>query len=174
MFCLTPELFTGIPAIDEQHGELFDIANEVVRAADGSLHPHLFHLALDFLVGYTIYHFAAEELVMDKLAYPERARHAVIHGGLRDEVLAMLSRVREQGPSRQSRADVVRLFEDWVVSHVREADRDLARFVREQPMDLSTLTVPTVASLKRCGAIADGFDERFAEGGAGLRSAWAG
>jgi hemerythrin len=171
LFSLTPDLVTGIPAIDEQHGDLFDIANEVVAAADGSLHPDLFDLALSFLVGYTTYHFAAEETVMAKVDYPGRSHHAYVHNRLREEVVAIIFNVRKQGPAEHSKADIVHLLEDWVVLHVREADRQFARFVRDQHIDVGTLILPTVESLKTCGAIDIDFDERFATGVAGLRSA---
>ena len=169
-FSLTPDLVTGIPAIDEQHGELFDIANEVVLASDEKLHPALFDLALTFLIEYTSYHFAAEEIVMARVEYPGHAQHADGHTRLREEVLSILSRVRQQGPSQQSKHEVVRLLEDWVVRHVREADRDFAHFVRERSIDVRTLSLPTIESLKDSGALAMDFDERFAHGVAALRS----
>jgi hemerythrin len=168
---LTPDLLTGIPTLDEQHGDLLDIANEVVAAADGRLHPDLFDLALSFLVGYTTYHFAAEETVMAKVAYPGHGHHAQVHDRLREQVVAILFRVRNQGPTQQSKSDVMRLLEDWVVLHVRESDREFAHFVRDQHIDVATLILPTVESLKTCGAIDLDFDERFATGVAGLRSA---
>jgi hemerythrin len=172
-FSLTPDLVTGIPAIDEQHGELFDLANEVVMASDERLHPALFDLALTFLIGYTSYHFAAEEKVMAKVEYPGHPEHADVHTRLREEVLSILSRVRQQGPNAQSKHDVVRLLEDWVVRHVREADREFAAFVRQSAIDVQTIAPPTVESLKSCGAIAADFDERFAGGVSGLHSCWA-
>jgi hemerythrin len=169
LFSLTPDLVTGIKAIDEQHCDLFDIANEVLAASEADLHPDLFEQALSFLVGYTIYHFAAEETVMAKVDYPGRSYHADVHNRLRDEVGSIVSRVRKQGPTQRSKADIVCLLEDWVVLHVRESDREFARFVREQKIDLTTLTLPTVDSLKSGGAIAIDFDERFATGVVGLR-----
>jgi hemerythrin-like metal-binding protein len=169
-FSLTPDLVTGIKVIDEQHGELLDIANEVVAASDHALHPDLFDLALSFLVGYTAYHFAAEELVMAKVGYPGHSHHADIHNRLREKVVAIVVRVRRQGPNQQSKTDMVQLLEDWVVLHVRESDREFARFAREQLIDLSAVTLPTVNALKCCGSLAIDFDERFATGIAGLRS----
>jgi hemerythrin len=171
LFSLTPNLVTGIPAIDEQHGELFDIANEVVAASQASLHPELFDLALSFLVGYTAYHFAAEETVMAKVGYPGAGAHASVHNRLRERVVTIVLRVRRQGPTEQSQADIVHLLEDWVVVHVQESDRAFARFVREQSIELSLLTLPTIESLKCCGSLAIDFDERFVAGVAALRSA---
>jgi hemerythrin-like metal-binding protein len=170
-FSLTPNLVTGITAIDEQHGELFDIANEVVVASQASLHPELFDVALSFLVGYTAYHFAAEETAMAQAGYPGGGAHASVHGQLREKVVDIVLRVRRQGPTQQSQADIVSLLEDWVVVHVRESDRAFARFVRERSIDVSRLTLPTIESLKSCGSLALDFDERFAGGVAALRSA---
>lgn len=170
-FTLTPNLMTGIPVIDQQHGELFDIANEVMAASQTSMHPDLFDLALSFLVGYTAYHFAAEEAVMAKIGYPGATAHSSVHDRLRGEVASIVLRVQRQGPSQQSQSDITRLLEDWVVVHVRESDRAFARFVREKSIDVTTLTLPTVESLKCCGSLAIDFDERFAAGVAALQSA---
>lgn len=170
-FSLTPDLVTDIPAIDEQHAELFDIANEVVTAAQARLHPELLDLALSFLVGYTAYHFAAEEAVMAQVGYPGARAHASVHNRLRETVVDIVLRVRRQGPSESSQFDIVRLLEDWVVVHVRESDRAFARFVRERSIQVSLLALPTIEALKACGALAIDFDERYGAGLAALRSA---
>jgi hemerythrin len=168
-FSMTPDLVTEIPAIDQQHSELFNLANEVVDVADRQLDPELFRLTLSFLVGYTVYHFAAEEAVMAVVGYDGRGYHASVHARLRAEVADIVARVQQQGPCEESKADIVLLLEDWIMLHVREADRALARFVRAQAIDVKTLTLPTIASLKSCGAVPADFDDRFVGGLAGLR-----
>jgi hypothetical protein len=61
------------------------------------------------------------------------------------------------------------MLEDWLVYHIREADREMARFIREQPVDVLTLRLPCVQSLKNSGAIPADFDDRIAAGVLGKR-----
>jgi hemerythrin-like metal-binding protein len=170
-FALTSSLLTGIPAIDEQHCELFDLANEVVDDSASDLHPELFRMALGFLEGYIAYHFAAEEVVMSELGYPESAAHADLHARLQNAVAAMLKKAAQQGPSEEMKAELKGFLQDWVVHHVREADFAMARYVRDVVLDVKSLSLPGVLVLKSRGSIPADFDDRFAAGMAGLRPA---
>jgi hemerythrin len=168
-FTLTSDLLTGIRAIDEQHGELLDLANEVVDMPEGQLHPELFGLALTFLVGYAAYHFAAEEMVMTDLEYPERGQHFDLHRHLQRSVAALAAEARIKGATRACQSEVASFLDDWIVHHIRESDREMAQFLRAQPIDLQALTLPDIQTLKRYGAIAIDFDDRIASGIAGMR-----
>jgi hemerythrin len=168
-FFLTQELVTGIPAIDEQHGELLDLANEVVNAAGAGLHPELFDLATTFLAGYAAYHFAAEEKVMTDLDYPQRGQHFDNHRRLQREVASHVAEARVNR-TREERKDEMALFlENWIVHHIRVADRELAEFLRTQTIDLRTLRLPDLQTMKDYGGIPADFDDRIAMGAAGMR-----
>jgi len=168
-FNLTPDLVTGIRAIDEQHGELLDLANEVVDMPEGHLHPELFELALTFLVGYTAYHFAAEEVVMTDLDYPQRGQHFDHHRQLQQSVGNLAAEARIKGATPACQTEIARFLNDWIVHHIRESDREMAQFLVTQPIDLEALILPDIRTLKLCGAIPIDFDEKFATGTAGVR-----
>jgi hypothetical protein len=51
----------------------------------------------------------------------------------------------------------------------RETDRDLAKFLREQLPDPRALQLPNLRTLRSSGAISTDFDEKIADGVAGLR-----
>jgi hemerythrin len=168
-FSLTQELLTGIPAIDEQHGELLDLANELVSAAEAGLPPEFFDLAATFLAGYVAYHFAAEETVMTELDYPQRWQHFDNHRRLQREVAAHVAEVRVNQTCGACEDKIARFLEDWVVHHIREADREMAEFLRTQTIDLGTLRLPDLQTLKDLGGIPEDFDDRIAMGAAGMR-----
>jgi hemerythrin-like metal-binding protein len=168
---LTADLITGIPALDAQHRDLLTLANEVVYAPDNDVDPDVFNLAVSFLQSYIVYHFAAEETLMTELGYPDRELHFDLHGRLQRKVAELADRVRQVGVSRALRAEVSLMLEDWLVYHIRESDREMARFIREQPVDVATLTLAGVESLKNNGAIPADFDDRIAAGILGKRLA---
>ena len=166
---LTADLITGIPALDAQHRDLLALVNEVVYAPEEDVDPDVFTLAVTFLQGYIVYHFAAEEAFMTELGYPQRNLHFDLHGRLQRKVAELAYTVRQAGVSRAVRAEVSLMLEDWLVYHIREADREMARFIRAQPVDVLTLTLPCVQSLKNSGAIPADFDDRIAAGILGKR-----
>lgn len=167
-FSLTPDLVTGVPAIDEQHGELLDLANEVVNATSDGLPLEFFDLAATFLAGYVAYHFAAEETVMTDLDYPQRWEHFDYHRRLQREVAAHVAERRVNRSCEACKGEVAQFLEDWVVHHIRVVDRELAEFLRTQTLDLATLKLPDVQTLKERGGIPEDFDDRIALGAAGM------
>ena len=168
-FSLTQDLLTGIPAIDEQHGELLDLANEVVNATGHGLPPELFDLAATFLAGYAAYHFAAEEMVMTHLDYPQRSQHFDSHRRLQREVAAHVAEARMNRTCEACKDEIALFLENWIVHHIRVADREMAEFLRTQTIDLSTLRLPDLQTLKDDGGISADFDERIAMGAVGMR-----
>jgi hemerythrin len=168
-FSLTQDLVTGIAAIDEQHGELLDLANEAVNAAGAGLHAELFDLATTFLAGYVAYHFAAEERVMTDLDYPQRWQHFDNHRRLQREVASYVAEARVNRTCAACESEIASFFENWIVHHIRVEDRELAEFLRSQTIDLQTLRLPDLQTLKDCGGIPDDFDARIAMGAAGMR-----
>jgi len=169
LFSLTQDLVTGIPAIDEQHGELLDLANEVVNAAGADLHPELFDLAATFLAGYAAYHFAAEEKVMTDLDYPQRGQHFDSHRRLQREVASYVAEVRVNQTSEACKDEIALFLENWIVHHIRVVDREMAVFLRSQSIDLRTLKLPDLQTMKDYGGIPADFDDRIALGAAGMR-----
>ena len=168
-FSLTQDLITGIPAIDEQHGELLDLANEVVNATGAGLHPELFDLAATFLAGYAAYHFAAEEKIMTDLNYPQRGPHFDNHRRLQREVAAHVAQARVNRTCESCKEEIALFLENWIVHHIRVADREMAEFLRSQTIDLRTLRLPDLRTLKDEAGIPSDFDERIAMGVAGMR-----
>lgn len=169
-FSLTQDLLTGIPAIDEQHGELLDLANEVVNAAGSGLHPELFNLAATFLAGYAAYHFAAEERVMTDLNYPQRWQHFDNHRRLQREVAAHVAEASVNRTCEACKDEIALFLENWIVHHIRVADRELAVFLRSQTIDLQALRLADLQSLKDDGGIPANFDDMIAMGAAGMRA----
>ena len=88
----------GVPEIDRQHKMLFDLTNEVAKAAaegtglDGPLNS---------LVEYVKIHFAVEEDLMARSRFPGLDTHRKIHAELAAKVTGMVGRLLEGSPFRR-------------------------------------------------------------------------
>ena len=71
------------PTIDDQHRELFELANTLFDASFKSeTSPEVFVAALDKLLAHIARHFADEEAILAQYGYKELKRHQLIHAGL--------------------------------------------------------------------------------------------
>jgi hemerythrin len=120
-----PAWETGIQLIDAQHRQLmmqFDallVAIHEERA--GERIPGL----LAFLSDYVETHFAMEEERMLATHYPGFAEHKAIHDDMRTQV-ATLASDHSSDPSVMTEK-VVNYLTDWLIDHINEHDRRLAR-----------------------------------------------
>jgi hemerythrin-like metal-binding protein len=124
-----PDLFTGIPEVDEQHRELLaqiGALEEAARSGDLDLAAGM----LTYLERYAAEHFATEERVMSEYGYPDRDTHWSLHLAFAVE---LARRKTEHVANRLDAADLVDLgqwMDRWLNEHVLQADTDLARFVQ--------------------------------------------
>ena len=126
------DLATGVDHIDEQHRRLITHINELLQACIEHRAAATVQKTFDFLAEYVIEHFDSEECLMADNGYPGLEIHRDVHARWR----AGLETLRaELGAGRVSPAVVVRLNRevcDWFVNHVRTADRDFVRFLRDR------------------------------------------
>ncbi len=83
----TDELVVGVPAIDNAHREFVDLLNALPDAP-----PEEFRRLFARLAEHTREHFAEEEQLMERSAFPVTAVHKAEH----ERVLAELEEVLEQ------------------------------------------------------------------------------
>jgi hemerythrin len=118
-----PDFSVGVEAIDKQHMELIEIANE--------LNNHDSVVELDSVIGkvrkYIQTHFEFEEMLMAKYAYPKKKQHVVQHDVLRVSYDAFVKGSKSQEDVKRIRT----LIFQWFVNHVIEDkhDMDLGKFL---------------------------------------------
>jgi len=83
MFVWKSSFELGIPSIDQQHKELFEIGNRVLdllvtKNEDIDDFDEIIDLAFQ-LKAYTQYHFQTEEKLFEKYDYPDREAHIQSH-----------------------------------------------------------------------------------------------
>lgn len=86
-----------------------------------------------YLVEYTRQHFAAEEREMQASGYPDLGDHRREHARFFETVAALQDEVEQTGAMPSLVVTVDRMVVDWLLEHVKVADRALAEWLRRQP-----------------------------------------
>lgn len=127
----TPALSVGLEEIDAQHRELFGRAR---RLLDG-LHagePGQVGELLEFLHGYAVVHFGAEESLMRSAGYPGYQRHKAEHDRFIADLLALAAEHDERGPGAFLAVKASSWLSGWLEAHVSGTDAEMARFLRSR------------------------------------------
>lgn len=120
----TDSLLCGIPAMDEQHRELF-LQLDILR--DGR-DKHQVAKVLWFLSDYLIKHFADEEMLQLKSGYPRTARHRGIHADFIKTVTDMRKKLEQSSDSRQVALEINRAVCGWLREHILTEDKEFGRY----------------------------------------------
>jgi len=119
-----------IAQFDAHHKRLIEIANTISQHLQmGSDHETLAN-ALEALVDYTRYHFAAEEKLMGIYRFPDTDAHSKRHIELTQEVIEYRDRVL--GGDVPDRASFMNFMEHWLVSHLLDEDRKYGVFLNDK------------------------------------------
>jgi hemerythrin len=121
----------GVRLIDDQHKELVRMTNELALGCKkgGSEAEIYFMKTIQGAVRYVKTHFTTEEIIMERLNYPEFVTHKKEH---EDFVAEVLKDVRnfEQG-QKMVPLDFVHFLQQWVLNHIAKSDKRYAFFFDE-------------------------------------------
>ena len=122
-------LETGDAAVDHQHRAIHNLFNQLESSAGNAAECMR---ALDFLTEHVVVHFATEEELMLRSAYPAAlaeahiAEHHKLTDNVRDQVIAFRSgRLTSTKP-------LIDFLREWLTTHVHECDRQLVVYLRSQ------------------------------------------
>jgi hemerythrin len=125
-----PSLASGNADIDEQHQEIIRRLADLVEALESGRRNEIGN-TFTFLGDYVAEHFAAEELAMERTAYPGRNVHVAAHARFVREYAELRRLYEAAGPSFAIAVKTATWIQDWLKAHVYGADRALARHLRE-------------------------------------------
>jgi hemerythrin-like metal-binding protein len=160
-FEFTPDLETGNRDIDAHIRTLLASANEILFSKTLDESPQRFQRAIRFFVAYLDYHFASEESVMADKHYPHRNRHSAFRAHVLHEATAIEKRAQKEWEAEEVRQPLYFMVEDWLIHHVKEADRQLADFLRGAPPTEAITRLPGIRELKASGSFSPDFDEQM-------------
>jgi hemerythrin len=121
------KLSVGVPEMDQQHRRLVDLINQLYDAMQMGKGDHVKSAVLNDLLTYTKVHFAAEERLMQKHAYP----HLVSHKRLHDELTGQVLQLKDKLQTGQMVASVTlaNFLKDWLQKHITQEDRKYGQFI---------------------------------------------
>ena len=120
---------TGIDLIDNQHKALFDAVNKLADSFKAGTSKAQVKDSMDFLVQYTVEHFATEEKIMKDMGYPKVTSHIAEHLQLVQKAQALQAKLAEGKPVTM---EVTIFLADWLKHHINEVDMGYVEFKRAQ------------------------------------------
>lgn len=130
LFTWADSYSVGVSAIDNQHKQLVVLLNELHDAMGRGGGNEAIDGILDRLVQYTKLHFADEERLMARAAYPKLASHKQIHEELTAEACRLQAAFRagRMGIS----IEVLKFLRDWLQQHINGSDKEAGRYLAQQ------------------------------------------
>ena len=126
-FIWRDEFSIQVTQMDSHHKRLIEIANAILEHLQGEDDRQALVAAMDALVEYAQYHFAAEEKLMALYCYPGAAGHCSEHQDLFLQVAEYRDRVF--AGEIPGRAGFLHFFESWMVRHILNEDRKYGAFL---------------------------------------------
>lgn len=125
MFEMKDEYLTGIKSIDDEHRELFRIAQEAYEIFTNNYIPDKFdHIValLERLREYTKIHFTHEEEYMESIQYKRMFTQKMEHNTF-IEKLDEIDLDQIDRNQTDALLDIMEFLEDWLVHHIVEKDK---------------------------------------------------
>jgi len=126
-----PGLAIGVPAVDDQHRELFRQVNLLTVAMGHERGAAEVGRLLEFLGRYVVEHFAAEERLMREAAYPALEPHRREHVDFVQVFQELCRSYLSEGATPPVVIRVNVWLCSWLRRHVGETDQALGRFLAE-------------------------------------------
>ena len=126
-----PALETGYALIDDQHRQLFALAN-ALHETDSGCAPDAKVVgdAVYRLTDYVVEHFADEEGLMAHFGYPGLGLHKMQHEQLTSSTLLLTARYFKG--EDVSPCEIAEFLGDWLTKHIEAEDLRAIAFVRER------------------------------------------
>ena len=125
-------LVTGNEMIDAQHKELIGKIDDLLAYCEESKEKVKAVQILGYLAEYTDFHFSAEEKLQEEISYPQIEEHRKAHAEFKkviEELHDMLE--EEEGPTEEFVFAVRKNVVNWLFEHIKEMDRELAEYIRD-------------------------------------------
>jgi hemerythrin len=120
-------LETGIPAIDEQHKELFRQVDILLDNSKQDRVPQ----TLKFLGDYVKKHFNDEQVLHIRAKYPKAEAHRKMHVDFVSAYVQMLKEYETAGTNNLSTLlKINKTVVDWLKNHIMVQDKDFATYYK--------------------------------------------
>lgn len=117
----TDDFSVGIPSIDEQHQELIALINGLNEARLKGFANEAVGPTLTRLLAYADRHFAYEEELFERTAFPLAQEHALEHQGFHQRILELQGQLARQ--VNPSALELMDFMIGWLKQHMVGSDR---------------------------------------------------
>jgi hemerythrin len=128
----TSDLATGIAIIDKQHQELFVKVNNLIEAMSKGKGKDELGNTIKFLGDYVLFHFSAEERIMQDNKYPSLPEHKELHKLFVDDFLKMKKEFSSEGASSFLSIEIQSRIGDWLINHIGKVDKKFGEFLKDK------------------------------------------
>lgn len=115
-----PQYSVGVLEIDAQHRRLLEVINQLHEAMKAGGNPRALTVVVNELVGYTRYHFAFEEKMLEDAGYPDLDEHRRKHRAMVAQVEAFREAAMAGGATVSMK--LMNFLKDWLTKHILETD----------------------------------------------------
>lgn len=116
-------LVLGVGEMDQEHRELVDRINDLIRHLDRGSAKNDIDLSFKELANFVVHHFQDEESFMESINYPQIDSHKKIHERLLQQV-GDYKKALDEG--RIDKIKLVGFLRNWLISHIMGVDRQYA------------------------------------------------
>lgn len=127
---LSKELLTGIQEIDDQHGNLFLLLDNLQAQIISGRNWSDVYFILSELSHYARTHFMVEESVMRLHGYPDLEQHIAEHRGFTEK----LSQLEAQAVKNNIGPSIVEFIRQWLENHISKSDQAYVHCLRTRPV----------------------------------------
>ena len=120
----------GNDFVDSQHKRLFELVNNISAACNDGQDVKKLNETLDFLLQYTVQHFADEEAFQIKCNFPDYERHKQLHEDFKETVTEKVAEFREKGSTKYLSDTVNKIVVKWLVNHILMEDMKIGVHVK--------------------------------------------
>jgi len=130
MITMSKDLEVGVLEIDQQHMELINRLNALLSMGGGADSREETQKTLDLLGEYIVQHFSDEEELQRKNNYPEYEAHKKMHQLYIAEFQKLKKEFATSGHSLKFAMDLNNSLINWIVKHIKSADVELGKFLK--------------------------------------------
>ena len=125
----------GINAIDAQHKRIVDFINElddIANLPESNDRKENLQRVLGEVNKYIESHFGYEEVLLEKVGYPDSDRHKKVHALFGKRHKGYTKLIEREG---NIAAEIGAALEQWLMYHIRVEDAGWARYIRDMGGD---------------------------------------
>jgi hemerythrin-like metal-binding protein len=116
-----PSYAVQVERCDNDHKKLFSLVNTLHEAMSSGKGQAVIRQVVKELADYAIYHFSAEEEMMEKTKFPGLPAHRLQHREFSSQV-KKFQRDLLEGKGGQT-ITVAVFLNDWLIQHIRQSDK---------------------------------------------------